>query len=113
MSENIESVDESQFESKVLHSDVPVLVDFWAPWCGPCRIVAPVLESLAREHGGVIKVVKVNVDDNPALASRYGVRGIPTIALFDGGTLRETVVGARPRADFESLIGRSMGVAAN
>jgi len=113
MSEHIENVDEKQFESKVLHSDVPVLVDFWAPWCGPCRIVAPVLESLAQEHDGVIRVVKVNVDDNPALASRYGVRGIPTIALFDGGALRETVVGARPRADLESLIGRSMGVAAS
>ncbi len=113
MSEHIENVDERQFERRVLESDVPVLVDFWAPWCGPCRIVAPVLESLAQEHDGVIRVVKVNVDDNPALASRYGVRGIPTIALFDGGTLRETVVGARPREALESLIGRSMGMAAS
>jgi len=113
MSNHVENADESDFEDKVLGSDVPVLVDFWAPWCGPCRIVGPVIEDLAREHGGFIKVVKVNVDDSPALAARYGVRGIPTIALFDGGALRETLVGARPRADFEGLIGRSMGVAAS
>ncbi|MBW2260619.1 MAG: thioredoxin [Deltaproteobacteria bacterium] len=112
MSEQIQNVDEKDFESKVMKSDVPVLVDFWAPWCGPCRIVGPVLESLAKEHGGVIKVVKVNVDDNPSLASRFGVRGIPTVVLVDGGTVRETVVGARPRADFEGMIGRSVGVAA-
>mgnify|MGYP003572294182 CR=1 FL=1 len=113
MSKHTENVDEKTFDSKVLGSDVPVLVDFWAPWCGPCRIVGPVLDSLAQEHGGVIKVVKVNVDENPALASRYGVRGIPTIALFDRGSVRETLVGARPRADFEGMIGRSVGVAAN
>ena len=112
MSEHIQNVDEKDFESKVLESDVPVLVDFWAPWCGPCRIVGPVLESRAKEHGTVIKVVKVNVDDNPSLASRFGVRGIPTVVLIDGGTVRETVVGARPRADFEGMIGRSVGVAA-
>lgn len=113
MINHVENVGESDFDSKVLGSEVPVLVDFWAPWCGPCRIVGPVIEDLARDHGGLIKVVKVNVDESPALASRYGVRGIPTIALFDGGTLRETLVGARPRADLEGLIGRSVGVAAN
>ena len=113
MSEHIENVDGSSFQSEVMESEVPVLVDFWAPWCGPCRIVGPVLESLARQYGDVIKVVKINVDENPELATRYGVRGIPTIALFDGGAVRETVVGARPRADLEGLIGRSIGVAAS
>ena len=113
MSKNIENVGESDFQSKVLESDGPVLVDFWAPWCGPCRIVGPVLESLAKEHGGIVKFVKVNVDENPALASRYGIRGIPTIALFDGGAVRETIVGARPRAELEGMIGRSVGVAAS
>jgi thioredoxin 1 len=113
MSKQIENITTNDFEEKVLGSDKPVLVDFWAPWCGPCRIVGPVLEDIARENGEVIKVAKVNVDENQELAARFGIRGIPTVMLFDGGQVRETLVGARPRADFESLVSRAAGMPAN
>jgi thioredoxin 1 len=85
------------FTTEVLESDVPVLVDFWAPWCGPCRQVAPELEAIAKEYAGRAKVVKVNVDENPEVAARYGVQSIPMIGLFAGGELKKQVVGARPR----------------
>lgn len=111
MSENVHNVTEKDFDEKVLGSDVPVLVDFWAPWCGPCRVVGPVLESLAQENSGSVRVVKVNVDENPALAARFGIRGIPTVMLFDRGHHRETLVGARPKSEFERVISRSAGVA--
>jgi thioredoxin 1 len=112
MSDVMEEIGERDFDEKVMRSEIPVLVDFWAPWCAPCRMVSPVLESIARDSAGVVKVAKVNVDENQALASRLGIHGIPTVMLFDAGKVRETLVGARPRSEFLALVGRAVGVPA-
>jgi thioredoxin 1 len=95
---NVQEVSDSTFESEVLQSATPVLIDFWAPWCGPCRAIAPVVEELAGEYAGKLKVVKMNVDDNPVTPSRYGVRGIPNLILFKGGQVHEQIVGAVPKS---------------
>jgi thioredoxin 1 len=97
--------DAATFKKEVLESTVPVVVDFWAAWCGPCRMVAPEVEALAKEYGTNIKVVKVDVDANPAVAAQYGIRGIPTIGLFEAGDLTKQVVGARPRHAIEEELG--------
>ena len=90
------AVTDASFEQDVLQSDVPVLVDFWAPWCGPCRMVAPVLEQLAAKYAGRIKVVKVNVDDNPRTAQTYDARSIPTLVFAQDGKTVERIIGAQP-----------------
>ena len=97
-SQNVLHLDESNFDSEVLQSQDTVLVDFWAPWCGPCRMVAPSIEELADEFAGRAKVAKVNVDDAPAVAARFGVVSIPTLAFFQGGRLVGTIIGAQPKS---------------
>ena len=92
------AVTDSSFETDVLHADRPVLVDFWAEWCGPCKMIAPFLEDLAADKAGKLTVAKVNIDENPQSPTKYGVRGIPTMILFKGGQVTATKVGALPKS---------------
>ena len=96
-SDKVLHVSDSNFEAEVLKSDKPVLVDFWAPWCGPCRAIAPIVDQIADEYAGRLKVVKMNVDDNPMTPARYGVRGIPNLLVIRGGQVKEQIVGAVPK----------------
>jgi thioredoxin len=105
MANVIKADDLATFQREVLESTVPVVVDFWAEWCGPCRAVAPEVEALADQYGSAIKVVKVDVDANHAVAERYDIRGIPLIGLFEGGKLTKQAVGARPRHGIETELG--------
>jgi len=95
--DNIIHVTDAEFESKVLKSTTPVIVDFWAPWCAPCRLIAPILEDLAKEYGDKIVVAKVNTDENPQWAMKYGVRGIPTMLFIKDGDVADQMVGAAPK----------------
>src|SRR5271165_2918496 len=97
-SEKIVHVTDASFEQEVLKSDTPVLVDFWAPWCGPCKAIAPILEELATELDGKLKIAKVNIDENDGIAVEYGIRAIPTMLLFKGGQVAEQIVGMMPKA---------------
>jgi len=97
-------VTDGTFKQEVLESDVPVLVDFWAPWCGPCRMVAPVVDEIAEQYVGQVKVVKVNTDENPAVASQYGIRSIPTLMIFKGGQRVDMVVGAVPKTTLATTL---------
>jgi len=100
----VREVTDASFQREVLESEAPVVVDFWAPWCGPCHAVEPVLKDLEREHEGRVEFVKLNIDENIETASRYAVLSIPTVILFDGGEPQETVVGARPRSHYEQAL---------
>jgi thioredoxin 1 len=105
----ITELTDANFEAEVLKSNLPVLVDFWAPWCGPCKAIAPIVEELAAEYDGKLKVGKLNVDDNPVTPSRYCVRGIPNLLLLKGGTVKEQIVGAVPKAKLVQAIGNLIG----
>jgi thioredoxin 1 len=98
------AVTDASFKEDVLDSTVPVLVDFWAPWCGPCRLVGPVVDELAQQYEGKVKVVKLNTDENPDVAGQYGIRSIPTLMIFKGGRHVETVIGAVPKTTLCSTI---------
>jgi thioredoxin 1 len=104
MSENTVAVTDASFDIDVINSDVPVLLDFWAPWCGPCKMIAPVLEEVAVEFDGSVKVCKINVDENTEIAGRFGVRGIPTLMLFKDGEVAGTKVGAMSKSDLLAFI---------
>jgi len=104
MSENILTLTDDSFEADVLQSDTPVLVDYWAEWCGPCKMIAPVLEEIAEEYEGKLKVAKLNIDQNEATAPKYGVRGIPTLMIFKGGNIEGTKVGALSKSQLTAFI---------
>jgi len=99
-------VDDRSFEKEVIKSQIPVLVDCWAPWCGPCRIVAPTIDQLARKYSGRVKVTKLNTDDNPEVTASYGILSIPTLLIFRGGKLVDRMVGTIPRAEIERRLSR-------
>lgn len=106
---DIIEIGDGNFEAEVLQSDVPVLVDFWAPWCGPCRAIAPVIEELSGEYGAKLKVAKCNVDDNPKTPSKYGIRAIPTLIIFKGGNVSEQITGAVAKSQIASAIDKAIG----
>ena len=103
------NINEESFERAVVQSPVPVLVDFWAPWCGPCKMIAPLLDEIARENAGTLRVTKVNVDDNPSLAAKFGVRCVPTLLVFSDGRLKDTVVGVTSKHNLLSKIAALAG----
>lgn len=109
MSASITQVSDASFEQDVLGSELPVLVDFWAEWCGPCKMIAPVLDELADEYAGKLKICKVDVEANPEVPGKFGIRGIPTLILFKGGNVEATKVGALSRAQLVKFIDESIG----
>lgn len=107
-SENLRELTDDNFDNEVLQNEQPVLVDFWAPWCGPCRMVGPVIEELADDYAGKIKVGKLNIDENPNFTQKYDIRTIPTVMLFKGGQPIESTIGAVPKSEFETMINKGL-----
>jgi thioredoxin 1 len=103
-----QNVSDEEWNSEVLMADTPVLVDFWAPWCGPCRMVAPIVDELATEYDGQVKFVKLNTDDNVATASKYGIRSTPTLMVFKGGEPVEQVIGFRPKSELKKSLDKAL-----
>jgi thioredoxin 1 len=103
-----QDVSDNEWDAEVLSNDTPVLVDFWAPWCGPCKMVAPVVDELAEEYDGKVKFVKLNTDDNIETASKYGIRSIPTLMVFKGGEAVEQVVGFRPKSELKKSLDKAL-----
>ena len=108
MSDLIVNTTDANFDQDVLQSDVPVLVDFWATWCGPCKAIAPILEDLATEYQGKVKIVKVDVDNNPQAASRFGIRNIPTLFVFKDGEKVDSVMGLQPKAELAKVLDKHL-----
>lgn len=102
----VQEVTDQNFEIEVINSDVPVLIDFWAPWCAPCRAIGPMVDELANEYDGKLKVVKMNVDDNPLTPSKYGVRSIPNLLLIKNGQVKDQIIGAVPKQQFVNAISK-------
>ncbi|MCG6869926.1 MAG: thioredoxin TrxA [Gammaproteobacteria bacterium] len=108
MSEKILHVSDGSFEQEVLKSDVPVLVDYWAEWCGPCKMIAPILDEIADEYDGKVRIAKLNIDDNPTTPPKYGIRGIPTLMLFKDGEVEATKVGALSKSQLTAFLDQSI-----
>ncbi|HPX60975.1 MAG TPA: thioredoxin [Deltaproteobacteria bacterium] len=106
-SEKVLAFTDANFDREVLQSDIPVLVDFWATWCAPCKAIAPLIDTMAENFAGKLKVGKVNVDENPATPGKYGVRGIPTLIIFKGGAVVDQLVGAVPKSQLEAMIAKA------
>ncbi len=104
MSEHIVHVTDDNFDAEVINSDGPVLVDYWAEWCGPCKMIAPILDEIAGSYAGKIKITKLNIDDNPNTPPKYGIRGIPTLMIFKGGNVEATKVGALSKSQLTAFI---------
>jgi thioredoxin 1 len=104
MSNNIINVTDSNFEQEVLSSEIPVLLDYWAEWCGPCKMIAPILKDIADEYSGKIKIAKLNIDENPGTPAKFGVRGIPTLMIFKSGSIEATKVGAMSKSQLSAFI---------
>ena len=101
-------VTDNEWDSEVLKSDLPVLVDFWAPWCGPCRMVAPIVEELGEEYAGKVNFFKMNTDENPSVPGKYGIRSIPSLLIFKDGELKDTIVGFRPKSDLKRSLEKAL-----
>ena len=108
MSDNITHITDSSFEQEVIQSDVPVLVDYWAEWCGPCKMIAPILDEIAADYEGKLKITKLNIDENPATPPKFGIRGIPTLMIFKGGDVQSTKVGALPKSQLTAFIDQNI-----
>ncbi|HLU79399.1 MAG TPA: thioredoxin TrxA [Burkholderiaceae bacterium] len=108
MSDSIKNVTDSSFESDVLNSDIPVLVDYWAEWCGPCKMIAPLLDEAAKQYQGRVMIAKLNVDENPETAAKFGIRGIPTLMLFKDGKAAATKVGAMSKSQLSAFLDESL-----
>lgn len=106
MAEGVLEFTDQNFQADVIGSDAPVLVDFWAEWCAPCKMIAPAVEALAREYEGRVRIGKLNIDENPSTPSKFGIRGIPTLMLFKEGEVAEQIVGVKPKADLKAAIDR-------
>ena len=107
-SDLIKNISDASFESDVLNAGKPVLVDYWAEWCGPCRMIAPILEEVAQTHQDKLQIAKMNVDENREIPSKFGIRGIPTLMLFKDGELKGTLVGAKPKAEIVAFVERQL-----